>query len=379
MGLGVLSALLAPREVEHTIRPIPVSDVPSRPVLEYAEWAVRLFLILIVALVIGSGLTGSLDLAVNILASLGLSAETGQAWKAAWIAKPWGAYLQVAAVLIGLAGLTLTCWPLPRVKTRPGAYLAGSFGVPLKDFFTRFGGLAAYILALICFYRLADFVLNIMLPFYQQLGFENDTIGEVRKIFGIAPSVVGIFVGGLCVIRLGLIRTMVIGAFASPLSNLIFAWLAVQGPQLPALYVAIGVDNFATGFAGTALIAYMSSLTSVGFTATQYALFSSLYAFPGKLIASQSGRIVESAAHSAQADGPPSVFLGWFSNLPPISFAEAAGKINVTPAAMGAGYVTFFVYSTVIGVFAVLLAFWVAPRHKKLLDEHAAPVATNTT
>ena len=80
-----------------------------------------------------------------------------------------------------------------------------------------------------------DFVLNIMNPFYLDLGFSKIEIAEVRKVFGVAMSMVGVFVGGLSVARLGLIRTMVVGAFASPLSNLVFAWLATQGPQMEAL------------------------------------------------------------------------------------------------------------------------------------------------
>lgn len=121
-----------------------------------------------------------------------------------------------------------------------------------------------------------------MNPFYLDLGFSKTELAEVRKVFGAVMTTPGVFVGGWSVAKLGLIRTMVIGAFMSPVSNLVFAWLATQGPSIPALTVAIGVDNVATGYAGTALIAYMSSLTSIGFTATQYALFSSLYALPGK-------------------------------------------------------------------------------------------------
>jgi len=79
------------------------------------------------------------------------------------------------------------------------------------------------------------------------------------------------------------VRALVIGAFLAPVSHLAFAWLAVLGPDLHALLIAIGIENAASGFAGTVLIAYMSSLTRVGFTATQYALFSSLYSLPGKL------------------------------------------------------------------------------------------------
>jgi PAT family beta-lactamase induction signal transducer AmpG len=110
----------------------------------------------------------------------------------------------------------------------------------------------------------------------------------------------------------------------------------------------------------------MSSLTSAGFTATQYALFSSLYALPGKLIASQSGRIVESSAATADAGG---VFVGLkalFTGLPPQAYAGAMEKSSVTPAALGAGYVVFFLYSAAIGVAAVILAFIVAHRQGRL-------------
>lgn len=130
-------------------------------------------------------------------------------------------------------------------------------------------------------------------------------------------TVIGVGLGGFSVARLGMMRALVVGAFAGPLSNLAFAWLATQGPQLWALFVAIGIDNIAGGIAGACLIAYMSSLTSAGFTATQYALFSSLYALPGKLIASQSGRIVESSAASADAGGALAALKALFVRLPP--------------------------------------------------------------
>src|SRR5688572_293172 len=175
-------------------------------------------------------------------------------------------------------------------------------------------------------------------------------------------SVIGVGVGGYLVASLGLMRALVIGAFAGPLSNLAFAWLALQGPQLWALFVAIGIDNIAGGVAGTCLIAYMSSLTSAGFTATQYALFSSLYALPGKLIASQSGRIVESSAASADAGGAMATLKALFVRLPPEAYAGAMEKSGVTPPALGAGYLVFFLYSAAIGVAAVILAFMVAHR-----------------
>ena len=366
MGIGIAAAVFAPREKAHAIRPIPVGDIPSRPPLEVLEWTVRLLLIVIAALIVGSGLTGGADMLASGLQIVGLSTTDADALKAAWTAKPEGVYIQVAATFGGLGLLVLACWPIPRVPTRPGAYLAGSFGDPLKDFYDRFAGVATLILALICLYRLSDFVLNIMNPFYLDLGFDKVEVAEVRKVFGVFATTFGVFFAGWAVAKLGLIRTMVIGAFMSPVSNLVFAWLAVQGPDLGALFIAIGVDNAATGFAGTALIAYMSSLTSLGFTATQYALFSSLYGLPGKLVASQSGRIVEGSARAAEGGGLFAPLTGLFSHMPAGSLVEGAATSGVTPAALGAGYVVFFLYSTLIGVFAVVLAFIVARKQTAL-------------
>ncbi len=372
MGFGVLGVLMAPREKQHVIRPIPVGDVPSRPAFEVVEWVVRIALIAVAALIIGTGLTDQPDALLWAFGGVLDEATRGAITAGLENGDLSGVLIQFAYVGAGFALLTAACWPISGFRTRPGAYLAGSFGEPLADFFIRFGRLALPILALICLYRLADFVLNIMNPFYQDLGFTKIEIAEVRKVFGVVATSVGVFAGGWMVARLGLIRTMVIGAFMSPVSNLIFAWLATQGHDLSALFVAICVDNVATGIAGTALIAYMSSLTSIGFTATQYALFSSLYALPGKIIASQSGKIVEASARSADAGGPPAALKGLFTGLPEGSLVEGAAKSGVTAQGLGAGYFTFFLYSTVIGVFAILLAFYVAKRQPAVMAEAAA-------
>jgi PAT family beta-lactamase induction signal transducer AmpG len=268
-------------------------------------------------------------------------------------------------VLTGFAVIVAATCPIPGKRTRPGLYLAAALGDPLRDFFRRYERTAAMILALICLYRVSDFVLNIMNPFYLDLGFTLVEVAEVRKIFGVVASMLGVFAGGIAVARMGLMRALVIGAFAGPVINLIFIWLTMKGHNVPALFVAIGVDNVMSGFAGTCLIAYMSSLTAAGFTATQYALFSSLYALPGRLIASQSGRIVEAAAQSAASGGPFAVLMGMFTSLPPESFAKATEKSGVAPAALAAGYTVFFVYSSLVGIFAIILAFVVVRSEKK--------------
>jgi PAT family beta-lactamase induction signal transducer AmpG len=364
MLVGIGGALAAPKEKAHVVRPIHAEGVPARPALELPEWLGRLALFVLGALILGSGLAADASLLAAALNGIGASGAA-EAITAAWAMKPQGVYFQLTAVVAGLVIIVLAACPIPRLRTRPGIYLASALGEPLRDFVVRYQGIAALILALICVYRLSDFVLNIMNPFYADLGFTKLEIAEVRKVFGVVATVVGVGVGGWSVARLGLMRSLVIGAFAGPLSNLVFAWLALQGAELSALFVAIGVDNVASGYSGTCLIAYMSSLTSAGFTATQYALFSSLYALPGKLIASQSGRIVESSAAAADAGGPLAALKSLFSALPPEAYASGAAKSGVTTAALGAGDVVFFLYSAVIGVVAIVLAFIVAARQGK--------------
>jgi PAT family beta-lactamase induction signal transducer AmpG len=283
---------------------------------------------------------------------------------AAWTSSA-GVWVHLLAVVLGFGVIVLAALPFPGVRTRPGVYLSAALGDPFRDFFARYGSAAALILALICVYRIPDFVLNIMNPFYLDLGFTLVQIAQVRQMFGLVMTMLGVFAGGFAVARYGLLPALLVGAFAGPLSNLVFAWLATRGNDLFALFVAIGIDNLAGGFAGTCLIAYMSSLTSTGFTATQYALLSSLYAIPGKIIQSQSGRIVEGAASAADAGGVLSSLKGFFSALPPESFAGAVERSRVSAAALGTGYVVFFIYSALIGIFAVALSIMVLRRQER--------------
>ncbi len=370
MILGVAAVLAAPREAEHRVRPIDIGDATPRPLLEAVEWAARLLVLIAGGLLVGSGLAASADFLADILAGLG-AGPAGEALKAAWASdnKIW---FQLLAIVGGFGIIALAARRIPGVQTRPGAYLSGALGQPLVDFFGRYGRIAGLILALICLYRVSDFVLNINGAFYVDLGFSKIEIAEVRKVFGVAMSVIGVALGGFSVIRLGLMRALIVGAFVGTLSNLAFAWLATQGHSVPALLVAIAMDNIAGGIAGTCLIAYMSSLTTVGFTATQYALFSSLYALPGKLLASQSGRIVEATARAADGAGPLSALKGLFLRLPPESYATAMEKSQVTAAALGTGYMVFYLYSTLIGVFSIVLSFMIAGRQPQA-DQQAEP------
>jgi PAT family beta-lactamase induction signal transducer AmpG len=359
MGLGVLAVFAAPREKVRVARPLPHAAVTAAPGLEAVEWLTRLGLLAFGALLLGSGLGARADVLAFILGALKLG-QAGAALAAAWSAKPDGIWLQLGGVIAGGAVMGLAVWPIPRVRTRPGVYLSSAFGEPLADFFGRFRGAAGLILALICVYRLSDFVLNIMNPFYLDLGFSMTQVAGARKLFGLGMTMAGVFAGGLSVARLGVMRSMVVGAFALPITNTIFAWLATQGPDFRSLLIAIGIDNIVSGFAGTCLIAYMSSLTSAGFTATQYALFSSLYSLPGKLVASQSGRIVEAAAHAAEPGGPLAMLRPLFGRTSAAAFAHAMEKSHVSPASLGAGYMVFFFYSGLVGLAAMVLVVLVA-------------------
>jgi MFS transporter, PAT family, beta-lactamase induction signal transducer AmpG len=112
----------------------------------------------------------------------------------------------------------------------------------------------------------------------------------------------------------------------------------------------------------------MSSLTSLGFTATQYALFSSLYALPGKILAAISGRIVEGATAAAAA-GETEWLRGWFSGMSPTAFANLVEERGIPAEAFAAGYMTFFIYSAIIGIAALVFAIAVMRRQPPATDE----------
>ncbi len=362
MTVGVMAVLAAPREERHAIRPIQTEGIQPAPSREALEWIARLVLLAAGALVLGSGLAANAGILADVLTWLGANGAA-QAVLSAWKSNA-RAWFHLAAMLLGVAVIVVATLPLPGARTRPGVYLSSALGDPLRDFFARHRSAGGLILALICLYRIPDFVLVIMNPFYLDLGYSLVEIAEVRKIFGVWMTMFGVFAGGVAVARYGLMRSMVIGAFAGPVSNLLFIWLALQRHSLWALFAAIGLDNVAGGFAGTCLIAYMSSLTSKGFTATQYALFSSLYAIPGRLLASQSGRIVESVARHSDSGSIFSGLKGLFASWAPENFARAVERSGVSPGALGTGYVVFFAYSAVIGVFALALSLAVWRRQE---------------
>jgi PAT family beta-lactamase induction signal transducer AmpG len=177
-----------------------------------------------------------------------------------------------------------------------GAWLLGAVACPVLDFFARYGAqLGLLIFAFIGTYRLTDYTMGTMAnPFYLDLGFTLKQIAAIAKIYGTVLSVAGILVGGLAVARLGRTRSLLLGSALVIISNVSFSILAAHGePSVAGLATVISLDNFAQGVHGTALIAFMSSLTSASYTATQYAVLSSVYALPGKLLMGTSGIVVD--------------------------------------------------------------------------------------
>ena len=218
-------------------------------------------------------------------------------WQAAYEA-------MAACMVIGIVTVLLIDEPTPDngKSVAAGPVFAGGFVAwfksafvgPFVEFFGRNGRWALVLLAFIGIYRITDMVLGVMAnPFYLDVGFSLIEIGSVTKVFGAVVVLLGAAGGGLAVARYGLGGPLVFGAVLLAATNLFFAAMAIVGNELWFLFVTIGADNFAAGFTGTVFIAYLSGLTHVEYTATQYALFSSLMTLPGKLLAVGSGFIVE--------------------------------------------------------------------------------------
>ena len=161
---------------------------------------------------------------------------------------------------------------------------------PFVEFFQRNGKTSVLILLLIAVYKMSDIAMGVMAnPFYLELGFSKKDIADVTKLFGFVMTIVGTSLGGVLVARFGIMKPLLLGAVISAATNLLFAAMAVAEPNLTLLAGVISADNLSGGIAAAAFIAYLSSLTNSAYTATQYALFSSLMTLPAKLIGGFSG------------------------------------------------------------------------------------------
>ena len=196
---------------------------------------------------------------------------------------------------------------------------------PFVDFFSRNGRFALVVLLFIGLFRISDLLMGVMAnPFYIDIGFSLTEIGLIIKIYGTVATITGAFLGGLLVARYGIMRPLLVGAILLATTNLLFSVLAAIGPDIVMLTATITADNLSAGLAGTVFIAYLSSLTSRAYTATQYALFTSLMTLPGKLI-------------------------GGFTGIAVNAF----------------GYVEFFIYAALAGLPAIILVI-ILMRHDRI-------------
>lgn len=180
-----------------------------------------------------------------------------------------------------------------------------TFAVPIlgdfADIVKRTGWMSLAVLAIVATYRISDTTMGVMaMPLYIDLGFDKSVIGSVKGVFGITVMIFGAFLGGWMATRYGLAKSMIVGAILTIFTNLAFAWLATIEEARPIyLFATIGADNIAAGFAGSVFIAFMSILTNRKFSASQYALFSSLFAFYGKSLAGFSGVLADAIGYKS--------------------------------------------------------------------------------
>ena len=184
---------------------------------------------------------------------------------------------------------------------------------PFFEFFKRSGYWSVFMILFIAIYRMSDLILGIVAnPFYIDIGFNLSEIATVTKVFGFAITIIGAFIGGISVARFGIANPLIISSVLLAASNLFFLLFTNVGPNINILFLIISADNFALGFSGSVFIAFLSSLTNRHYTASQYALFTSIMFLPGIVISGFSGQIVSSMGWSsffffAAAMGIPSI------------------------------------------------------------------------
>ena len=234
------------------------------------------------------------------------------------------AYLVMAASM--LLGVITVFWsPKPAERAfipakNAADWLNGALIEPFADFIRRYKWHAALIFALIATYRISDVVMGIMAnPFYVDMKYTKYEVANVTKVYGVIMTLIGAFIGGVLSMRFGVMRILMLGAILSAVSNLLFAWLGGRGHDVTALIWVISADNLSSGIASAAFIAYLSSLTNINYSATQYALFSSMMLLLPKFIAGYSGKYVDAFGYTdfftaTAMLGAPVLLLVWLAS-----------------------------------------------------------------
>ena len=262
---------------------------------------------------------GALAVAAGV-AGVNATGYNHHAWSVAYLA-------MAASVLVGVGAVLFSPEDRSPVRTvvpaRPRQGLREKiemlFWRPLVDFYRRYGRQALVLLALVSVYRISDVVMGIMAnPFYADMGFTKAEVALVTKVFGVIMTLAGTFIGGLVVLRLGVMKAMMLGAVLSAATNILFSLLAGIGHSVAFLTLTVSADNLAGGLASSAFVAFLSGMTNREFSATQYALLSSVMLLLPKLLAGFSGTAVESVGYSAffigtALIGLPVVALVWIA------------------------------------------------------------------
>ncbi|MEO8767286.1 MAG: MFS transporter [Nitrosospira sp.] len=214
---------------------------------------------------------------------------------------------------------TIAHWNLDARLTQILAWLYGAMVAPFRDFIVRHGREALLILALIAIYRISDVVMGVMSnPFYVDMGYTKDEVATISKVYGVIMTIAGAAIGGVLTAKIGIMRTLFLGAVLSAVTNLLFVWLAGRGHDVNGLIFTISADNLSGGIASSAFIAYLSSLTNSAYSATQYALFSSVMLLLPKFIAGFSGDFVDAYGYASFFTGTallglPVLVLVWLA------------------------------------------------------------------
>lgn len=232
--------------------------------------------------------------ALALAAAFDAGAEGG--WRAAYL-------IMAASLLPGMATVLLAPEPASKTPVQRARNAAVWFYeaacLPFVDFFKRFGGWAVVVLLLIATYRISDVVMGVMAnPFYSDMGFSKEEVAAVSKVFGVVMTLAGAFVGGVVALRIGVMKTLFLGGVLSAATNLLFSVLATRGHDLTFLIFTVSADNLAGGLASAAFVAYLSGLTNTAYSATQYALFSSVMLLLPKFLAGFSGVAVEAVGYA---------------------------------------------------------------------------------
>lgn len=285
MGVGILTTLLIkePLIKEPMLTTEPISEPINQEIRQMGQTSdyvrlVAVFVLSVMAFIMVFKLSGSLLPKVN--------------------SPLMGFLLEVVHLVLALGLALVTGYALVQAKLVDKQVAFATWIEPVLDFFRRYGSQAMLLLALIGLYRISDIVAGVISNvFYQDMGFSKTDIATAVKLVGVVMVIVGGFLGGILAQKMRIMRAMMVGAILACVTNLLFVLLTLHPGELMYMYVAVIFDNLAAGLASAVFIAFLSALTSIRFTAVQYAIFSSLMTLLPKVLGGYSGAIVDNRGY----------------------------------------------------------------------------------